>query len=407
MRKLIAIGLIPRIKSQQRLLEGARALSEGKIEGRATARVAGRANYAAVVLNNVFNDGESKPRPALLARAGLVHAIEALEDSFEGFRRYSRTVILNEHFHPAAVSADATNSHRTLGAAVFDGVIHQIPQHLFQSVNVRTHGKLGGRVYELHALGVRLGLKVFKDLGNDGAERDGSEAQFDTAGLEFGNGEQILDEQFETLSVTVDGLQEFCGDLGVIPGAIEQRLDIAFDEGKRGAEFMTYIGHEFLAHALELFQAGQIVEDHHRAVPLSVSIEDGGSVDLQPAFAQPGQFELVSEHLFLRVEGSDQLGEFVQAKSLQEASAADINRHTKQAGKRAVGELNASVLIQEEQALDHAIEENFLLGLDLPGGPLLFILQGSDFASRGLPRAREPASPPKMQGCQGDEGEES
>ena len=133
-------------------------MGEGKIEGRAAPGLAGRPDSAAVALDEVLDDGEPKARAALLARAGLVHAIEALEDSFKGFRRYPRAVILDEDLHLAAVLGAAANGHGAFGAAVLDGVIHQVAQHLFQPVSVGADGQVGGLVDQLDAFGARPGL---------------------------------------------------------------------------------------------------------------------------------------------------------------------------------------------------------------------------------------------------------
>src|SRR5450759_2081305 len=116
---------------QQRLLEGARGLGQSEIEGCAATDLAGRPYSATVGLNDVLDDGEAESRAALFARARLIDAIEALKDSFEGFRRDARAVILYEDFHLAAVLSTSANGHRAIGAAIFDGVINQIAQHLF------------------------------------------------------------------------------------------------------------------------------------------------------------------------------------------------------------------------------------------------------------------------------------
>src|ERR1017187_1043993 len=150
------------------------------------------------------------------------------------------------------------------------------------------------------------------------------------ARFQFGDGKQILDEQFEALSIAVDGLQEFGRHPRVIPRAIQQRLDVAFDEGKGGAKLMADVGDKFLPYTLELLKAGQIVEDQNGAVPLAEAIADGGGVDLQPALAQPRELQLVSQRLFLRVEGIDQVRELVQAQRLHEGAAPNVDCHTKQ-----------------------------------------------------------------------------
>ena len=129
-------------------------------------------------------------------------------------------------------------------------------------------------------------------MATTGSEGHGLEVQFDAAGFQFGNGEQIFDEQPEPVGVAVNGLQEPGGDFGVVPRAVEQRFDVALDEGQRGAEFMADVGDELLAGVFELLEAGEIVEDQNGALAASLVVEDGGGINLQPALGRPGQLHL-------------------------------------------------------------------------------------------------------------------
>ena len=116
---------------------GARVLREGEIESGAVAGFAGRPDPAAVALDDVLDNGESEAGAALLARAGLVHAVEALENAFEGFRRYARAVILNGDLDLPAVQRAPAHGDGAVGAAVFDGVVHEVAEDLLQAVGDR------------------------------------------------------------------------------------------------------------------------------------------------------------------------------------------------------------------------------------------------------------------------------
>ena len=94
---------------------------------------------------------------------------------------------------------------------------------------------------------------------------DRLQIQFDPAGFQRGNGEQILDEQVEPLGVALDDFQETLGDFGIVARAVEQRFDVALDERERRAQFVADVGDEFLARAFELLEPRQIVEDQDRA----------------------------------------------------------------------------------------------------------------------------------------------
>ena len=83
-----------------------------------------------MVLNDVLDYCEAESRAALLARAGLVHTVEALEDSFEGLGRYARAIVLDAHLDLPLVRGTGDDSHGALGAPVLDGVVHQVAEAL-------------------------------------------------------------------------------------------------------------------------------------------------------------------------------------------------------------------------------------------------------------------------------------
>ena len=159
-----------------------------------------------------------------------------------------------------------------------------------------------------HTFGGCPAFEILQDLGDDRGKRDGLEVELDAARFQFRNGEQVFDEQPEPLSVAVNGLQEPGGDFGVVTGAIEERFDAAFDEGKRGTEFMADVGNELLAGILKLLEAGQVMKDQNGAVAATMAVQDSGGVNLQPALVRPRQLQLKAQHLFLRVEGTDERG---------------------------------------------------------------------------------------------------
>ena len=100
------------------------------------------------------------------------------------------------------------------------------------------------------------------------------------------------------------------------------------------------------------------------------------------------------------VEEAHQRGQLMQAQRLDNGPAADVRRYPEERGEGAVGKLDAPTLVQQKQPLDHAVKENFLLGLNLQCGPLLILLQGIEFTLGRLAQAQESRPPPEMQARQ-------
>jgi len=66
------------------------------------------------------------------------------------------------------------------------------------------------------------GAEVGENLLDEGSQGDFLDVHPDAAGLEFGDGEEIFDEELEAFGVSLDGLQEFGFDFGIVLGAVQQ-----------------------------------------------------------------------------------------------------------------------------------------------------------------------------------------
>src|SRR5208337_146707 len=131
------------------------------------------------------------------------------------------------------------------------------------------------------------------------------QVEFDAAGFQLGDGQEVLDEEFEPLRVAVNSLEKAGGDVRVVFGAVNQGFDIAFDQGKGSAQFMADVGHEFFTCAFELLKAGQIVKDEDGAVAAAIPVGDRGAIDLNPALVSATELEFVAEDLLLRAQELD------------------------------------------------------------------------------------------------------
>src|SRR6185295_17959120 len=80
-------------------------------------------DLAVVRLHDVFDDGESKPGAALLARARLVHAIEPFEDALGRIGRDARPVVANRNLNGLFIGGTRANPDLAFRPSVFDGVI--------------------------------------------------------------------------------------------------------------------------------------------------------------------------------------------------------------------------------------------------------------------------------------------
>ncbi len=119
-----------------------------------------------------------------------------------------------------------------------------------------------GEGFDLLSLQARLdGLQ---GLGDQLVRGHALPVQSDLPGLDVGQGEEVVNEAVEALGIGLDGLEEFFPLPGILGGGpLEQGLHVA-DDGRQGRpDLMSHVGYEVHAHPFELFEAGDVVKDHH------------------------------------------------------------------------------------------------------------------------------------------------
>ena len=90
------------------------------------------------------------------------------------------------------------------------------------------------------------------------------------AGFQLGDGQDVVDEAREALGFQHDDAQELVGHLGIVDGAVLQRLHEAADGRQRRLELMGDVGHEVGAHLLQAADLGDVLHHGQRADHLAV-----------------------------------------------------------------------------------------------------------------------------------------
>src|SRR3989338_10028822 len=111
---------------------------QGEIKVRAFPGPGNTPGFPAVILNDMLDDRKPEPRPAEIARTGLVRAVKSLKNTSRSLFRDPHTGIMNP---------DPDFTHRALGVdddrafltVKFYGIINEVDEDLFQLVRVRRH----------------------------------------------------------------------------------------------------------------------------------------------------------------------------------------------------------------------------------------------------------------------------
>ncbi len=211
--------------------------------------------------HDVLDDGEAETGAAGFAGAGLVDAVEALEDAAEVLFGHARAEVLYVEFDGIFERARADDD-AAAGGAVLHGVLDEVAEDLGHGIDVGEDEGVGGFAgfegdagFDDHA-GQRLDGVVDQSGGADRLH-----AGLVLAGLDLGEREQVLSEAVHAAGVLEDDGHEFARVIGEVHAVFEERFDVAGDGSERRAQLMGDVGDEVAAGFLGALDFGDVVED--------------------------------------------------------------------------------------------------------------------------------------------------
>ncbi len=309
-------------------------------------------------LDGVLDDREAEAGAALLARAGLVDAVETLEDPADRLGRNARAVIAHTHLDQAAFKPAGGHRQLSTGAPVLDAVVHEIREHLPQPIRIRLgdqaarHLVLQPDVAPFGPLG-----EVAEHLLHGRLQRRGLGTQVDPPGIELRQQQQVVDEEGQAVGLAVDDGQQLHEGRRIRLAPIDQGLCGALDQRQRRAQLVTDIRHEFLPRTLELAEPGQVVEHQHRSRRDAGGVVQRDRVDLQDPRGRALQAQFVIQDGPFARHPRRHRRDLVVAHRLQQGAAHHLPRETEQGFRGPIREHDPSLGIHHDQSLDHAVEE--------------------------------------------------
>src|SRR5205823_46040 len=120
--------------------------------------------FAAVRLDDVFDDRQTETCPASFARARPIYAKKSFKDSLVRFRGNSRAVIAHPNLYFSVRQSFGPDSDLAFVWSIFDGVFNQVVEDLLEAFRVCLRFKIGRNLVEqLGAFVDGPSLEVFKD----------------------------------------------------------------------------------------------------------------------------------------------------------------------------------------------------------------------------------------------------
>src|SRR5687767_9527237 len=108
---------------------------DGEKESAALAEFALYPDFAAVGLDDVFDDGEAEAGAALVAGAGAIDAVETFEDAALRFGRNAGAVVGDGDGCTLRIGFGG-DSDGAAGRAVFDAVVDEVVDDLFEAIRI-------------------------------------------------------------------------------------------------------------------------------------------------------------------------------------------------------------------------------------------------------------------------------
>ena len=228
---------------------------------------------------------------------------------------------------------------------------------------------------------------ILGQLTDEAREIDRLQLQAWLAGLEPGEREQILEDEVEAIGVALDRAEKtITVGFGDLPVPVDQRLDEAFDHAKRCAQLVGDVGHEVLAHGLELFLAGDLMEHaEHPAALAAIPGGDDGAGCLNPGRGVAGARELKLDP----IRGSaaadiiEKRGESAAVDEGFDALSEAADRFGEERGQGLVGEDNLVRIVDGEHAFLETAERGFDL-VELAGAGRFRGAEGLDKVVGGV-----------------------
>jgi hypothetical protein len=92
-------------------------------------------------------------------------------------------------------------------------------------------------------------------------------------------------------------------------------------------------------------------------------------------------------------------------QGFEDGPGAKVLADTEEISEGAVGQLNPPGFVEQEQAFGHAVENGFLLGLELGRGGLVALVLFCEFGLRSPAQLFKSASPPQVQRSEAPNGQ--
>ena len=320
-------------------------------------------NLSAVEGHNVLYNGQTQAGAPRLAGTAPVHPVKALKNPVQRFRRDANSGI-GDGKHRLTVFTSGGDGDLSAGAVVLDAVFHQVEDDLLEPAGGEGGGALVAGDGEGDLLLLGLQIQQICRLLSGGQQGSGAALLLNRHRVQLGDFEDVIDEGDEPVHLHPNEGEKalLVLRLGDHPGG--EHVGKALDGGEGGLELVGDIGGEVTADVLRPLELGDIGQEDGGAHPLPLVLlpRDGGEEEAQAA-PRHGQIVHIQHHLgLLAVALFHSLPQTTAAGGeKQPGEVAGVLRHPEQLPSGPVAGQKSALLVQQEQALVHTVQDEVYL----------------------------------------------
>ena len=215
---------------------------QGHHEARPVARLALRADLAAMPFHDALRDGEPEPHARILAREAVVALVERVEHLLEVGGSDPDAGVLHGDLHVPALAPDAERDRASLGGER-DGVRAEVVEHAADQgpVGLQDHLRRLPRRGERDPLRLGQRLQDANHLVHDVDEVERLAAHAEAARLQLRQVEDGVDEVLELQALLVDDAKEVALHPEIrAPHVLLERFHVGADVRQRRAQLVRH-----------------------------------------------------------------------------------------------------------------------------------------------------------------------
>src|SRR5579864_8143311 len=320
---------------------------------------------AAMVENNMLYDCQTKSGTAAFTRACFIHAIEALEDAWQMFRRDAGAEVAHEELNAVFVLMRPNNDLLAI-LRIAQGVADEVAEDLVHRVAIGQHRPIRYVFHcEFHLGGAGILLHGRSRFSKQNAGGMRTQIELFFARFHARQNQQVFREAAHALGIAADDLKKVASAVIEQSVRLKQRLRVSANGSERRAQFMRDVGDEIAPCFFHALDFGDVMEHGDNATI-------GQRLRRKRKRAPAGKGSDNRAFPPLGLQSGVQRSEKIRMPQQFNHRRADAHALMENATDRLIGPANFHVRGNGNHSVSHAVEQSFQFRAALTHGGKIF-----------------------------------